>query len=95
MTTTVFVPTWRDRAGNSLFFMARNHIFDDATDACEWQVAHALDYMVPWGLAPAGVKPIDIPDDGNIPMRHVVGSSPMLGKSVIFSGPALGEEASS
>ena len=58
---TIFVPTWKDKAGNRLFFMARNHIFDDANDAAEWQAAHALDYMAPWFLAPAGVKKIDVP----------------------------------
>lgn len=90
---TVFVPTWRDSAGNSLFFMAKNHVFDDDLSAAEWQAAHALDFMAPWGLAPIGVKRIDIPEDGMIPMVHVLGRSPMTGTCVIFDGPALAQRA--
>lgn len=94
MTSTVFVPTWRDSAGNSLFFMARNHIFENETSALEWQAANAIDYMAPFELAPAGVLRIDVPADGVIPMRHRIAHRPMLGQSVIFSGPALGEASS-
>ncbi|MGE0714795.1 MAG: hypothetical protein AB7P02_05080 [Alphaproteobacteria bacterium] len=91
MGETKYIRTWRDREGNRVFFMARNHVFD-SMDALREQegTLDMLDYL-PAGLTPGEPLILEVPANGAIPLKHrMVGYGP-LRPAVMFDGPALAE----
>lgn len=83
---THYTPKWKDKDGNVMIFPARNTLFDDFSDAHDWQLGHFI-FMVPFGLSPSGVMEFEA-DDGKCEIPHVSASLlPLSDNACVIAGP--------
>lgn len=80
-----FIPAWKDKDGNRLLVLAKNHVFEMLGAAHEMQITDCLFY-IPFGWTTDGVVEIDLKDGkGSIP--HVLCDGPMQSKVAVIGGP--------
>jgi hypothetical protein len=85
-----FIPAWKDKEGNRLVFMAKDHVFDTWREAFE----HSLEVfllLVPYGLAPDGVYEVDLDENLKGSFEHVKVDTPLGCRAAIIAGPVFDE----
>lgn len=87
MTETHYTPQWKDKDSNVVIFPAPNTLFEEKSDAHDWQLGQSL-FFVPFGLSPAGILEFQA-KDGKTEIPHVPARLGKLGECCIVSGPAF------